>query len=101
MEASHFGVFMNNRKTIFIDQDTGLCKDDGNFRSYQLVTEGETLSELIESAWICEIDQDGGEHEGHSIYDYRDEVTLRCELIIAQVWNGTYSRKHLRLVKGN
>lgn len=36
-------------------------RDSGPWRSYELHAEGDTLDELIESAQVSEIDQDGGE----------------------------------------
>jgi hypothetical protein len=72
---------------VSIDEDSGFCnEDEGGFRSYQLQADGESLNELLDSAMIWEVDQDGGDHEGHSIYDYRNEVTMACETMIAQAW---------------
>jgi len=45
-----------------IDQDLGIeYRDCGKWRSYQLTAQGNTIEELIESATISEVDQDGGE----------------------------------------
>lgn len=36
--------------------------DKGLFLSAELITEGNTLEELLENAWYALIDQDGGEY---------------------------------------
>lgn len=71
---------------IEITQDTGLCNSDGEFRSYELITSGETLEHLIDNARIVEIDQDGGDHEIRDLGEYCERVYKRCMIIIAKAW---------------
>jgi hypothetical protein len=61
-------------KSISIEYECIGSSDDGPFRSYQLQTEGATLLELVNNAYVWEVDQDGGDHEGGSLGDYRTEV---------------------------
>lgn len=39
--------------------------DEGQWRSYLLQAEGDNLQELLESCYVFEIDQDGGELNGY------------------------------------
>lgn len=71
-------------RTICIDEDTGHSNDDCYFRAYHLSTEGSTPKELIENAVIVEIDQDGGDHEGDSIFGYSNRVIRTCLQIIRE-----------------
>lgn len=69
-----------------IDEDTGLCKDDSPFRSLQLQACGDTFEEMWADAYIWEIDQDGGDHEGGHPEDYGDQVECICrEMIRAEI----------------
>lgn len=54
-------------KRYSIDSDTGESSDDGLWRSYQLVTEGDSFDDLRANAHIFEIDQDGGEAGDHPL----------------------------------
>lgn len=76
------------KRNIEIDTDTGFCnEDEGGFRSLQLNASGENLGQLIDSATIWEVDQDGGDTgRNYSIYDARNEVTSMCEAIIAEAY---------------
>lgn len=71
-------------KTIEIDQDTGHCADSPHFLGYDLVTRGTTLWELVERAYIVEVDQEGEEHDSIPLSDMPDEVIRTCETIIAE-----------------
>lgn len=71
-----------------VDTDTGYAhQDEGPWRSYEVVAEGNTLDELIADAHIFEIDQDGGnlndyplEETGGSLHDLAiDAIKLEIE----------------------
>jgi hypothetical protein len=69
-----------------IDEDTGLCRDDGPFRSYRLQCCGDTFEEMWADAFIWEIDQDGGDHEGYHPEEYGAEVERVCrDMILAEI----------------
>jgi hypothetical protein len=78
---------MSKHETYSVDCDTGIeHRDSGPWRSYHLTAEGSTLEELLESAHIWEIDQDGGslsdyplDNCGTSMYDTCIDI-LRKEI---------------------
>ena len=67
---------------IYIDEDTGMGSDDGPFRSYTLQASGTTLREVLDDAIIWEVDQDGGDHEGPTLYGCGPKLFDRCLDII-------------------
>jgi hypothetical protein len=66
-----------------IDTDVGVSyQDEGPWRSYQLTASGDSLEELLISAEIAEIDQDGGDLDLYSLEDAPNEVQdLSLELL--------------------
>ena len=61
---------MKNVNTYHIDENLEIdFQDCGQWRSYHIYTQGDTLQELIEDATISEIDQDGGELDCYGIED--------------------------------
>lgn len=50
--------------------------DEGEWRSYHLSAQGNTLAELLADAHITEVDQDGGELNTYHLVDARDDVSL-------------------------
>jgi len=65
-----------------IDTDLGVSyQDAGPWRSYTLVSSGDTLEELLNEASISEVDQDGGDLDCYSLADAPSEVetaALNC-----------------------
>ena len=75
---------MNIQKLdMVVDTETGITfQDEGVWRSYHLYSEGETLLELIDNAYIAEIDQDGGELTNYSIDNMnKDDHSLCFKLL--------------------
>lgn len=69
---------------IEIDEYTGFESEDGPYRGYCLVAQGETLLDLLESAHICEVDQYGDSQPGDSIDSYSKGLLHACERMIAE-----------------
>jgi hypothetical protein len=51
---------------------------DGPFRSYEMETYGDSLHELLDNVWITEVDQDGGDHGGRSLWELGEGATFRA-----------------------
>jgi hypothetical protein len=61
-------------------------RDLGRWRSYSLSAHGDTLDELVESATISEVDQDGGELRCYGLGEADNEVfRVACKTIEAHV----------------
>lgn len=60
-------------------------RDHGVWRSYELTAECNSLAELIDSAIISEIDQDGGEIDAYGIEFASQEVALAALRAIERV----------------
>lgn len=72
-------------KNIRINTDLGLdYQDEGPWRSYELYTYGESLTELLENATIGEIDQDGGELDCYNLKGASNEIQDIVDRIIAK-----------------
>lgn len=57
------------------ESDIGIdYQDEGPWRSYGVQSEGSTIDELLENAYIYETDQDGGELNCYPIDDASNEV---------------------------
>ena len=73
---------MNHKKLIIEEYvDLGIMhQDSGPWRSYELSTSGHTLEELLENAYVSQIDQDGGELQDPIHYeDFGNEVINAVE----------------------
>ena len=70
---------------IEIDCDTEVewC-DDGPWRNYQLEASGDTLEQVLKSAQITEIDQDGGDLATYGLEEAPQDVELAGKKIIYQ-----------------
>jgi len=42
-------------------------EESGPYRSYEVTTRGNSMHELLENAWVFEIDQDGGERLDYNL----------------------------------
>lgn len=60
---------------IKIDEELPVTpySDEGPWRSYHVQTEGETLGELFDAAWVYEVDQDGGDLGYYKLNDCETE----------------------------
>lgn len=66
-----------------IDTDLGIdFADEGPWRSYRLTAGGDSLTELLDSAEVEEIDQDGGTLDFYPIGDAPGEVERASERLI-------------------
>lgn len=72
-----------------IDADTRVeyC-DEGQFRNFQLITEGDNVDQLLDNAQISEVDQDGGELDTYPLDDARSDVIRAANKIIMRVVEG-------------
>jgi hypothetical protein len=61
-------------KSICVEYPSIGSSDDGDYRDYSLIAEGATFLELVGNAYIWEVDQDGGDHDGGPLSDYRQSV---------------------------
>ncbi len=53
-------------------------RDSGGYRSYELSCEGNTLEQCMETAYIAEIDQDGGELDTYPLDDSDGDVFFQA-----------------------
>ena len=68
------------------DVECGDIDDDGPWRGCTLSSEGNTLKELIDNAWISETDQDGGEGNGpYQLEDSDSTIQATCEVILKEL----------------
>ena len=58
-------------------QDYQDFADEGQWRSYSLQAEGDTLDELFDDCTIFETDQDGGEIRNYRECGSREEIAIR------------------------
>lgn len=70
--------------TISISSDTGECTESEFWRSFSVQSDGETLPELLESASIIEVDQDGEDIDHYPLADAPTRVQRAAERIIAR-----------------
>jgi hypothetical protein len=63
---------------VFLEEYTGHSTQESPFRSYYLVSDGETEEELIDHAVLFSIDQDGGSAGSIELGDARQEVFEYC-----------------------
>jgi hypothetical protein len=75
---------MEKRKyKIDISEDTGVFHEDtGPWRSYELEAYGNTVEEALESAYIYEIDQDGGELNLYGLEDASSKLQKVARMMI-------------------
>jgi hypothetical protein len=59
--------------------------DEGQWRSWELDTQGASMAELIANATIAEIDQDGGELNCYGLEDASNEVANAAMTAIEEV----------------
>ncbi len=73
----------------YVNIDTELSaeyQDVPPWRSYHLTAEGSSLTELLESATIAEVDQDGGDLRYYGLVNAPNAVIQEAEQVIAQRW---------------
>jgi hypothetical protein len=88
---------MTKLKKYMIDEDTGLSTPDGPFRSYHVVANGDNLDEMLDDAWIYEMDQDGESMGDGALGDYPKVVYIRVETMI----DGLLERKHYERIQAD
>ena len=66
-------------------------RDSGQWRSYEVQSEGDTLEELLDNCHVFEIDQDGGELDDYPLNDASNEVWQEAEKVITN---------HVRMYEG-
>jgi len=71
---------------IEVTELTGLRSTCGNYYNYQLITGGSTPTELMENAFIVEIDENGNEGTCNELSKYDDTLFRRCAVIVAKHW---------------
>lgn len=64
--------------------------DQGAWRSYNLETSGDSLTELAKNAVIFEIDQDGGDLNNYSLEDASSEIYNAAIKVIHDLLNKKY-----------
>ncbi len=74
-------------KVILVECSDIGSNDDGPFRSYSLYSEGATLLELVNYAYVTEVDQDGGDHAGGLLTEYRHNVYMNGVAAIRESCN--------------
>jgi hypothetical protein len=70
---------------ITIDQVLGEFQDRGSYRSFGVMTSGDSLGELIANAVVTELDHDGDEIRGYPIPDASNGVQEAALRLISQV----------------
>lgn len=73
-------------KYIDIDQPTGLNSCEGDCHSYHLVAGGSTPTEILENAFVVEVDDAGNEHTIIELGDCDERLFKRCCVIIGFAW---------------
>lgn len=67
--------------------------DEGPWKSYELYAEGNNLDQLMETAIISEIDQDGDDLRHYSIGNASWEVFKEAEQIILEHCNKEFNER--------
>jgi hypothetical protein len=75
-------------KKYYVEADLDAPYEDcGQFRTYRLDTEGDSLVELLDNAQIFEVDEDGGDVGNFMLYDSgTGPVIAESELVIAKAF---------------
>lgn len=75
------------KHTVVVDTDLPTeFRDEGPWRSYRVYAEGTTLTELLQSAGIEEVDQDGGTLDWYDLAKAPSDVEEDASLAIAQAF---------------
>ncbi len=78
-----------------IDCDLGInYQDEPPWRSYQLTTLGDGITELIEEACISEVDQEGGDLACYGLNEASDDVREAAEDMILETLKKDFKNKH-------
>jgi len=83
-------VPMKRTKEVVIDEDLNIpYRDSGTWRSYQLMTHGYTVQELIDTADIVELNRDGDMIDWYPMGEGHGEVEEAGIELINTEWKET------------